>query len=35
MGITDIATAMKSSGNLPNPERLNHPDVFGATRMID
>jgi hypothetical protein len=35
VGITDIATAMKSSRNLPNPERLNHPDVFGTTRVID
>jgi hypothetical protein len=35
VGITDIATAMKSSRNPPNPERLNHPDVFGTTRVID
>ncbi len=35
VGITDIATAMKSSRNLTNPEGLNHPDVFGTTRVID
>jgi hypothetical protein len=35
VGITDIATAMKSSRNLLNPERLIHPDVFGTTRVAD
>ncbi len=35
MGITDIVTAMKSFRNLLNPEKLNHPDVFGTTRVTD